>query len=242
VRIINRRLVCNGRYYNSIFHRMRHYYMIENLQTIDNLIAKKKKKQIKKLFHAICGLDDRCRMDSPMIDVPNEGVSISLYVVSGNYYPPFSPTSQSIIPVVLRTEDVGKQAYSSMVKAGRLVPVPPGAEGVAESLELLFIIESSTSSLLFPVLFNICDRNNESYDPKNAYDLCLLFLVKDFVGDQTFGTPASRMQFKADAAAHIKECKEGGVFPFAEMTSRILNWCNTHYESYEDDSGSDFTD
>jgi hypothetical protein len=65
------------------------------------------------------------------------------------------------------------------------------------------------------VLFNICDSNNESYDPSNAYDLCLLFLVKDFVGDQTFGTPASRMQFKEDADAHIKELKEVGVMPFA---------------------------
>jgi hypothetical protein len=216
---------------------------LKNLQTIDNSIANKKKKQIKKLFHAICVRDDRCRMDSPMIDVPNEGVSITLDVLSGHYYPRFFLLRRSqLIPVVLRTEDVRKQAYNSMVKAGRLVPVPPGAEGVAESLEMLFIIESSTASLLVPVLFNICDRNNESYDLNNAYDLCLLFLVKDFVGDQTFGTPASIMQFKADAAAQIKEWKEGGVFPFAEMASRILNWCNTHYESYEDDSGPDFTD
>jgi hypothetical protein len=72
------------------------------------------------------------------------------------------------------TEDVGHQAYNSMVNAGRLVPVPPGAEGVAESLELLFIKEYSTARLLVPVLFNICDSNNESYDPNNAYDLCLL--------------------------------------------------------------------
>jgi hypothetical protein len=128
-----------------------------------------------------------------------------------------------LIQVVLRTEDVRQQAYNSMVNAGRLVPVPPGAEGFAESLELLFIKESSKSSLLVTVLFNICDRNNESYDPNNAYDLCLLFLVKDFVGDQTFGAPASRMQFKADAAAQIKEWKEGGVFSLAEMASRILN-------------------
>jgi hypothetical protein len=145
--------------------------------------------------------------------------------------------------VVLRTEDVEQQAYNSMVNAGRLVPVPPGAEGVAESLELLFIKESSTASLLVPVLFNIFDRNNKSFDPNNAYDLCLLFLVKDFVGDGTFGTPSSRMQSKADAAAQINDLKEGGVLPpFAEMASRILNWCNTHYESYEDDCGSDFTD
>jgi hypothetical protein len=65
------------------------------------------------------------------------------------------------------------------------------------------------------MLFNICDSYNESYDPNNAYDLCLLFLLKDFVGDQTFDTPASRMQFKEDAAAQIKELKEGGVVPFA---------------------------
>jgi hypothetical protein len=49
------------------------------------------------------------------------------------------------------------------------------------------------------------------------------------------------MQFKEDAAAQIKEWKEGGVVPFAEMASRIVDWCNTHYESYDDDSGSDVT-
>jgi hypothetical protein len=67
-------------------------------------------------------------------------------------------------------------------------------------------------------------------------------LVKDFVRDQTFGTPSSRMQFKEDAAAQITEWKEGGVLSFVEMVSRILNWCNTHYESYDDDYGSNVTD
>jgi hypothetical protein len=83
-----------------------------------------------------------------------------------------------------------------MVNDGQLVPVPPGDEGVAESLELLFIKDCSTASLLVPVLLNICDSNNESNDPNNAYDLCLLFLVKNFFGDQKCGTPASIMQFK----------------------------------------------
>jgi hypothetical protein len=199
---------------------MRAYYTIENLPIISNSIAKKKKKQIKKLFHAICGRDDRCRMDLPMIDVPKEGVSISLDVLFGHHYPQFFLLRRSqLILVVLRTEDVGQQSYNSMVNAGRLVPVPLGAEGVAVSLELLFIRESSTASLLVPLLFNICDRNNESFDPNNAYDLCLLFLVTNFIADGTFGTPSSRMQFKADAASKIKELKEGGVFPFAEMAS-----------------------
>jgi hypothetical protein len=57
--------------------------------------------------------------------------------------------------------------------------------------------------------------------------------MKDFIGDQMFGTPASRMQFKEDAAAQIKEWKEGGVLPFGEMASRIVDLCNTHYELYE---------
>jgi hypothetical protein len=75
-----------------------------------------------------------------MIDVPKEGVSISLDVLFVNHYPRFSLLRRSqLIPAVLRAEDVGQQAYNSMVIAGRLVPVPPGAEGVAESLELLFI-------------------------------------------------------------------------------------------------------
>jgi hypothetical protein len=49
------------------------------------------------------------------------------------------------------------------------------------------------------------------------------------------------MQFKEDDAAQIKEWKEGGVVPFEEMASRIVDWCNTHYDLYEDNSGSDVT-
>jgi hypothetical protein len=169
-------------------------------------------------------------MNMPMIDVPKEGVSLTLDVLYGIHYPRLFLLRRSQLIPVLRTEDVGQQAYNSMVNAGRLVPVPSGTEWVAESLELLFIKEYSTEILLVPVLFNICDSN-----------LCLLFLVKDFVEDQTFCTPASRMQFKEDAAAQIKEWKEGGVVPFAAMASRIVDWCNTHYESYEDSSGSDVT-
>jgi hypothetical protein len=80
------------------------------------------------------------------------------------------------------------------------VPVPPGAEGVAESLELLFIKDYSTSSLLVPVLFNICGSNNESYDPSNAR---LVFVVfgEGLRPRSNVCHPASRMQFKEDAAA-----------------------------------------
>jgi hypothetical protein len=199
---------------------------LKNLPAIDNSIAKKKKEITK-----ICSIQS--------IDVPKEVVSLTLDVYDLNYPRLFLLRRNQLIPVVLRAEDVRQQAYSSMVNSGRLVPVPTGAEGVAESLELLFIKEYSTASLLISVLFKICDSNNESYDPNNAYDLCLLFLVKDFVRDQTFGTPASRMQLKKDATSHIKECKEGGVFPFAEMSSRIFDWFNTHYELYEDNTRSD---
>jgi hypothetical protein len=49
------------------------------------------------------------------------------------------------------------------------------------------------------------------------------------------------MQFKDAPAAQIKEWKEGGVVPFAEMASIIVDWCNTYYPLYEDNSGSDVT-
>jgi hypothetical protein len=221
---------------------MRPYCAIEKSPCNRQLDSEEEKAKNQYMFHTISGRDDRCRMNMPMIDVPKEGVSLTLNVLYGLHYPRlFLLRRSQLIPVVLRTEDIGQQAYNSMVNAGRLVPFPPGAEGVAESLELLFIKEYSTASFLVPVLFNICDSNNESYDPNNAYDLCLLFLVKDFVGDQMFGTPTSRMQFKEDAAAQIEEWKEGGVVPFAEMASRIVDWCNTHNELYEDNSGSDVT-
>jgi hypothetical protein len=105
-------------------------------------------------------------MNMPMIDVPKQGVSPTLDLLYGLHYPRLFLLHRSQrIPAVLRTEDVGHQAYNSMVNARRLVPVPPGADGVAESLERLFIKEYSTASMLAPVLFNICDSNNERYDP-----------------------------------------------------------------------------
>jgi hypothetical protein len=209
---------------------MRPYYTIEKSPRNRQLDSEEEKEKNQYLFRTINGQDDMCRMNIPMIDVPNAGVSVTWDELDGLHYPRlFLLRRSQLIPVVFRTEDVGQQAYKSMVNDGRLVPVPPGAEGVADSLELLFIKDYSTASLLVPMLFNICDSNNESYDPNNAYDLCLLFLVKDFVGGQTFGTPASRMQFNEDAAAQIKEWKEGGVLPFVEMASRIVDWCNTHY-------------
>jgi hypothetical protein len=154
---------------------MRPYDTIEKSPRNRQLDSEEEKAKNQDLFHTINARDDRCIMNMPMIGVPKEGVSITLDVLYGLHYPRlFLLRCSQLIPVVLRTEDVEQQAYDSMVNAGRLVPVPPGAEGVAESLELLFIKDNSTASLLAPVLFNICDSNNESYDPNNAYDLCLL--------------------------------------------------------------------
>jgi hypothetical protein len=105
---------------------------LKNLPAIDNSIAKKKKKKNQYMFHTIIGRENRCRMNMNMIYVPKEGVSLTLDVLYGLHYPLlFLLRRSQLILVVLRTEDVGQQAYNSMVNAGRLVPVPPGAEGFA---------------------------------------------------------------------------------------------------------------
>jgi hypothetical protein len=155
---------------------MRPYYTIEKSPRNQQLDSEEEKAKTQYLFRTINGRDDMCRMNMSMIDVPKAGVSVTLDDFDGIHYPRlFLLRRSQLIPVVLRTEDFGQQAYNSMVNAGRLVPVPPGAEGVAESLELLFIKDYNTAGLLVPVLFNICDSNNESYDPNNGYNWCLLF-------------------------------------------------------------------
>jgi hypothetical protein len=124
---------------------MRPYYTIEKSPRNRQLDSEEEKAKNQHLFHTIKGRDDRCRMNMPMIDVPKEGVSLTLDVLYVLHYTRlFLLRRNQLIPVVLRTEDVGQHAYNSMVNAGRLVPVPPGAEGVAESLKLLFIKEYST--------------------------------------------------------------------------------------------------
>jgi hypothetical protein len=105
---------------------------LKNLPAIDNSMAKKKKQKNKYMFHTISGRGDRCRMNMPMIDVPKEGLSLTLDVLYGLHYPRlFLLCRSQLIPVVMRTEDVGQQAYNSMLNAGRLVLVPPGADGGA---------------------------------------------------------------------------------------------------------------
>jgi hypothetical protein len=104
------------------------YYTIEKSPRNRQLDSEEGKAKNKYMFHTICGRDDRCRMNIPIIDVQKEGVSITLDVLYGLYYPRlFLLRRSQLIPVVLRTEDVGQQAYNSMLNAGRVVPVPPGA-------------------------------------------------------------------------------------------------------------------
>jgi hypothetical protein len=64
---------------------MRPYYTIEKIPRNRKLDSEEEKAKNKYLFHTICGRDDRCRMNIPIIDVPKEGVSIRLDVLYGLY-------------------------------------------------------------------------------------------------------------------------------------------------------------
>jgi hypothetical protein len=98
---------------------MRPYYKIEKSPLNRQLDSKEYKAKNKYMFHTICGRDGRCRMNIPIIDVPKEWVSITLYVLYGLYYPHvFLLRHSQLIPVVLQTEDVGEQPYNSMLNSG----------------------------------------------------------------------------------------------------------------------------
>jgi hypothetical protein len=99
---------------------MRPYYTIEESPRNRQLDSEEEKAKNQYLFLTINGRDDRCRINMPMIDVPMEGVSLTLDVLYGLHYPRlFLLRRSQLIPVVLRTEDVGQQAYNSMVNAGQ---------------------------------------------------------------------------------------------------------------------------
>jgi hypothetical protein len=55
---------------DELMEKMRPYYTIEKSPRNRKLDSEEEKAKNKYLFHTICGRDDRCRMNIPIIDVP----------------------------------------------------------------------------------------------------------------------------------------------------------------------------
>jgi hypothetical protein len=80
------------------------YYTIEKSPRNRQLDSEEEKAKNQYLFHTINGWEDRCIMNMPMIDVPKEGVSLTLDALYVLHYPRlFLLHRTQLIPVVLRT-------------------------------------------------------------------------------------------------------------------------------------------
>jgi hypothetical protein len=92
------------------------------------------------------------------------------------------------------------------------------------------------ASLLIHIFWGICDPEHTNLDPDNAYELCLLYLVADFMCRDLVATPETRLEFLKDTATVIKDFKEGGMFvnhPFSVKVRIIGEWCHEHRAFYE---------
>jgi hypothetical protein len=100
-----------------------------------------------------------------------------------------------LIPVALKTLDVGHEAFYSMIYSGRLKVVPTGADKVLESIYGLIMLSSIGTSVVIYMVWGICDPGIPHLDPNNDYDLCLLRLVQDFLEEEFIGTIDDRFDF-----------------------------------------------
>jgi hypothetical protein len=90
------------------------------------------------------------------------------------------------------------------------------------------MMDLDKASLLVHTFWDICDPQHTNLDANNAYELCLLFLISNFIHHELAGTPETRFEFLNDAATVIKNFKEGGMFShylFSVIAGIIGEWC-----------------
>ena len=96
------------------------------------------------------------------------------------------------IPVVLRTRDVGRDAYNLLFDNDRVMPVSPLAHWVAEDIDRLQMIDPTYASQVILCLWDICDPEIPHLQPSDAYMHCLYHIATCIVEDEFEGMDGSR--------------------------------------------------
>jgi hypothetical protein len=179
-------------------------------------------------------------MDVVLPDIPEVALSNSS---QPSAYPKWFLLEKSGgIPVALRTDDVGPEAFDCMKQSHRIMVVPRAAEIVADTFDDFFMSHPAEASLLIQTFWEVCNPDLPELDHDNAFEVCLLSLVADFMRQQLRGSPPARIDFLNKVSTVITGYKDIGSFErhgFAALGSLVLAWCEDHRQFYESESDSD---
>jgi hypothetical protein len=100
------------------------------------------------------------------------------YIVKNNQprlrvYPRwFLLNQRNLVPVALKTRNVGFVAFNKMWSAGKLRDVPQWAEKVVRSIDNLIWMDNSHAITLVTFMWDICDPTQSEQNPNTVYEDC----------------------------------------------------------------------
>jgi hypothetical protein len=104
------------------------------------------------------------------------------------YPPKFLLKRRNLVPVALKTRDVGFAAFDNMRSAGKLRVVPQWAEKVVGSIDNLIWMDSSHAITLVTFMWDISDPTQSEQNPNTAYEDFLHHFVQEFLEEIFMGT------------------------------------------------------
>jgi hypothetical protein len=75
-----------------------------------------------------------------------------------------------LVPVALKTRDVGFAAFDKMWSSGKLLVVPQWDEKVVESIDNLIWMDNSYSITMVTFVWDICDPTQPGQNPNTVYE------------------------------------------------------------------------
>jgi hypothetical protein len=141
---------------------------------------------------------------------------------------------QHLVPVALKTRDVGFAAFNKIRSAGKLMVVPQWAEKVVESIDNLIWMDHAITLVTF--VWDICDPAQPGHNPNTVYEDCLHHFVQEFLEEICMGTRQDELEFAEEASLYISEKKDAGCFErlFHVTLLMILEWCDQQQDAYDE--------
>jgi hypothetical protein len=143
---------------------------------------------------------------------------------------------RNLVPVALKTRDVGFAAFDKMQSAGKLRVMPQWAEKVVRSIDNLIWMDNSHAITLVTFMWDICDPTQSDQNPNTVYEDCLHHVMHDFLEELFMGTRHDQLEFAEKAHWYIADMKAAGCFerPFHVTLLTILQWCDQQHDVYDE--------
>jgi hypothetical protein len=141
-----------------------------------------------------------------------------------------------LVPVALKTRDVGFAAFDKMRSAGKLRVVPHWAEKVVRSIDNLIWMDNSHAITLVTFMWDICDPTQTEQNRNTVYEDCLHHCVQDFLEEIFMGTRHGQLEFADEAHLVIADMKADGCFerPFHVTLLSMLESCDHQQDVYDE--------